>query len=93
MIKSTHVGSLPRPAAMIAQQLRKEQITDTDLRGYLRELIDRQLSIGLNIINNGELPRLDYISSTVFEVVSITPGIRILSSGSGLLANTSYSWA
>jgi len=65
MIKSTHVGSLPRPAAMIAQQLRKEQITDADLRGYLRELIDRQLSIGLNFINNGELPRLDYISSTV----------------------------
>ncbi|MGI9536502.1 MAG: cobalamin-independent methionine synthase II family protein [Desulfocapsaceae bacterium] len=65
MIKSTHVGSLPRPAAMITQQLRKEQITDTDLKGYLRELIDRQLSIGLNYINNGELPRLDYISSTI----------------------------
>ena len=65
MIKSTHVGSLPRPAAMIAQQLRKEQITDTDLRGYLRELIERQLAIGLNFINNGELPRPDYISSTV----------------------------
>ena len=65
MIRSTHVGSLPRPAAMIAQQLRKEQITHTDLKKYLRELIDRQISIGLNFINNGELPRPDYISATI----------------------------
>ncbi len=65
MIKCTHVGSLPRPAAMITKQLRKEQITEADLRGYLRELIDRQLAIGLHLINNGELPRQDYISSTV----------------------------
>lgn len=65
MIKTTHVGSLPRPAAMITQQLRKEDISDDDLQAYVRELIERQLSLGLSFINNGELPRLDYISSTV----------------------------
>ncbi len=65
MIKTTHVGSLPRPAAMITQQLRKEQISDEDLQIYVKELVDRQLSIGLTFINNGELPRLDYITSTV----------------------------
>ena len=65
MIKTTHVGSLPRPAAMITKQLRKEEISDDDLKTYIGELIERQLSLGLSFINNGELPRIDYISSTV----------------------------
>ena len=65
MIKTTHVGSLPRPTAMITKQLRKEDISDDDLKGYVRELIERQISLGLSFINNGELPRIDYISSTV----------------------------
>ena len=65
MIKTTHVGSLPRPAAMITRQLRKEVLSDDDLKTYVRELIERQLSLGLTCINNGELPRTDYISSTV----------------------------
>lgn len=65
MIKTTHVGSLPRPTAMITKQLRKEDISDDDLKGYVRELIKRQLSLGLSFINNGELPRIDYISSTI----------------------------
>ena len=65
MIKTTHVGSLPRPAAMITRQLRKEVLSDNDLNTYVRELIERQLSLGLTWINNGELPRTDYISATV----------------------------
>jgi 5-methyltetrahydropteroyltriglutamate--homocysteine methyltransferase len=65
MIKTTHVGSLPRPTDMITKQLRKENISDDDLKGYVRELIERQISLGLSFINNGELPRIDYISSTV----------------------------
>lgn len=65
MIKTTHVGSLPRPAAMLTKQLRKEEISDADMQTYVRELLERQLSLGLSFINNGELPRIDYISSTV----------------------------
>ena len=65
MIKTTHVGSLPRPAAMITKQLRKEELTESDLKTYVLELIKRQLSLGLTFVNNGELPRTDYISATV----------------------------
>lgn len=65
MIKTTHVGSLPRPAAMLTKQFKKEQITDDELRVYMMELMERQLALGLSFINNGELPRLDYINSTV----------------------------
>ena len=65
MLKTTHVGSLPRPAAMIAKQLRKEEISVAEMQAYVKELLERQLALGLSLINNGELPRIDYISSTV----------------------------
>lgn len=65
MIKTTHVGSLPRPAEMITKQLKKQEITDSDLRTYITELLERQLSLGITYINNGELPRSDYINSTI----------------------------
>ena len=65
MIKTTHVGSLPRPAAMITTQLKKQEVTDEDLQHYVSSLIERQLSLGITYINNGELPRADYINATV----------------------------
>jgi 5-methyltetrahydropteroyltriglutamate--homocysteine methyltransferase len=65
MIKTTHVGSLPRPAEMITRQLKKETIPAEDVRSYVADLMKRQLSLGLHFINNGELPRSDYINATV----------------------------
>jgi methionine synthase II (cobalamin-independent) len=40
---TTHVGSLPRPQAMMTKILRKQEITSTDLRRYLIELVEKQL--------------------------------------------------
>ena len=67
-IKTTHVGSLPRPQQMHAKLLRKQPITAEDLRGYVTAVIERQLSTGVTYINNGETPRLDYVSSTVSRI-------------------------
>ena len=64
-IKTTHVGSLPRPSQMHKKYLKKQKVTDDDLRAYLAVIIERQIQLGLNFVNNGELPRPDYISSTV----------------------------
>ena len=64
-IKTTHVGSLPRPAEMMAKLVRKQDVTSQDLRQYLAVILDRQLSLGITYINNGELPRMDYVQSTV----------------------------
>jgi 5-methyltetrahydropteroyltriglutamate--homocysteine methyltransferase len=64
-IKTTHVGSLPRPRDMQTKYLKKQEVTDADLRRYLTEILEKQTLLGLNFINNGELPRADYISSTV----------------------------
>ena len=64
-IKTPHVGSLPRPRDMQTKYLKKQEVTDADLRNYLTEILEKQILLGLNFINNGELPRADYISSTV----------------------------
>lgn len=77
-IQTTHVGSLPRPAAMQAKMLKKETITDADLNGYLDGLLERQVALGITFINNGELPRADYVSATVeriagFEGTGVAP--------------------
>ena len=64
-IKTTHVGSLPRPADMHTKKLKKQEITGDDLRRYLTEILEKQIVLGLNFLNNGELPRDDYVSATV----------------------------
>jgi 5-methyltetrahydropteroyltriglutamate--homocysteine methyltransferase len=64
-IKTTHVGSLPRPKEMHTQLLKQKQIGDDDLRRYLMTIMENQISLGLSFINNGELPRSDYINATV----------------------------
>ena len=64
-IKTTHVGSLPRPMDMHTKILKKQEVSDADLRNYLTEILERQMLLGLNFVNNGELPRRDYISATV----------------------------
>lgn len=67
-IKTTHVGSLPRPQEMINKLLRKQEVTRDDLRRYLADMVNKQLSLGLDYINNGELPRADYVSATVSRI-------------------------
>ncbi len=66
--KTTHVGSLPRPQEMIGKVLRKQEVTRDDLKRYLAGIMEKQLSLGITYINNGELPRADYVSSTVSRI-------------------------
>ena len=63
-IETTHVGSLPRPAEMVTRQTKKEELTPEDLCNYVAAVVDRQLSLGLSYVNDGEITRADYISAT-----------------------------
>ncbi len=67
-IKTTHVGSLPRPREMLTKVLRKQEITADDLQQYVTAVIGKQLELGISYINNGEIPRLDYIQSTISRI-------------------------
>ncbi|RJQ87929.1 MAG: epoxyalkane--coenzyme M transferase [Desulfobacteraceae bacterium] len=66
--KTTHVGSLPRPQEMMDKLMRKQEITQADLKRYLAGIVEKQLSLGISYINNGELPRADYVSATVIRM-------------------------
>lgn len=68
MIETTHVGSLPRPAEMNSKTLRKLPITNDDLQRYVAAIMKRQMETGITYINNGEIPRDDYVSSTVSRI-------------------------
>lgn len=68
VFKTTHVGSLPRPREMMGKVLRKQELSREELKRYLAGLVDRQLDLGISYINNGELPRADYVSSTVSRI-------------------------
>jgi len=50
---------------MTTKKIKNQPITDEDLRGYLREILKQQMGLGITYINNGELPRTDYIHSTI----------------------------
>lgn len=64
-IKTTHVGSLPRPPEMNARLLRKQAIAHAELKRYVSAVMQKQLDLGMTYVNNGELPRMDYVQSTV----------------------------
>jgi 5-methyltetrahydropteroyltriglutamate--homocysteine methyltransferase len=67
-IKTTHVGSLPRPQEMVTKVLRKQAISRDDLRQSLAVIMEKQLLLGITYINNGEMPRPDYVRSTVSRI-------------------------
>jgi 5-methyltetrahydropteroyltriglutamate--homocysteine methyltransferase len=53
---------------MIAKILRKQPITADDLKRYVTAVMERQLDLGISYINNGEMPRMDYVQSTVSRI-------------------------
>jgi len=64
-IPTTHVGSLPRPDEMNFKSVQKIAITPDELRTYLSKVLEKQIALGITFINNGELPRSDYVNATV----------------------------
>ena len=67
-IRTTHVGSLPRPQEMITKSIKKQKVTNEDLKSYLTNILERQISLGITYINNGELPRSNYVNSTISRI-------------------------
>lgn len=59
-IRTTHVGSLPRPRALIEDNIALQNGTlsredfNSKLQGYIDEVVGRQVDAGIDIVNDGE---------------------------------------
>ena len=69
-ILTTHTGSLPRPQQMLDLLLKQQQGELDDqselnlsIRNAVADAVQRQVDCGLDVINDGEMGRVDY---TVF---------------------------
>ena len=65
-IKTTHVGSLPRPAELL-QYIRGEKPPPGNYQDLLKDateaVIKRQTDVGIDVVNDGELGRRDYVTA------------------------------
>ena len=68
-ILTTHVGSLPRPADLLAVVQAKEQGTPVDdkahaarLRAAVAEIVQKQVELGIDIIDDGEFGKPSFVS-------------------------------
>jgi len=65
-IKTTHVGSLPRPAELL-KYIRGDEPPPHNYEDLLSEatqaVFKRQTDVGIDVINDGELARRDYVTA------------------------------
>ncbi|MSQ24421.1 MAG: hypothetical protein EXR58_07735, partial [Chloroflexi bacterium] len=66
-ILTTHTGSLPRPDDLIgllyaaeAGELADREALDQQVRAAVAESTRRQVEVGLNVVNDGEMGKLSY---------------------------------
>lgn len=66
-ILTTHTGSLPRPDDLIRQMYAKEEGVPVDraalaarIRSAVREVVDHQVTAGIDIVNDGEMSKPSY---------------------------------
>src|SRR5690348_13249249 len=79
-ILTTHVGSLPRPAALIAMvraKLRGEAV-DPDayasvLKQSVAEIVRKQVDLGVDIIDDGECGKPSFVSYGNERLAGFTP--------------------
>jgi 5-methyltetrahydropteroyltriglutamate--homocysteine methyltransferase len=66
-VLTTHVGSLPRPPALVEKLRRKhagepldEQALEADVRAAVRDVVARQCAIGVDVVSDGEMGKVSY---------------------------------
>ncbi|ELY60817.1 cobalamin-independent methionine synthase II family protein [Natronococcus jeotgali] len=66
-IRTTHIGSLPRPPALLELLTARQESEDVDDEEWdatvdeaTRDVVERQAEVGLDIVNNGEQSRVSF---------------------------------
>jgi 5-methyltetrahydropteroyltriglutamate--homocysteine methyltransferase len=79
-IKTTHCGSLPRPAELVAQLAAEEsgqpvdrQALAAQIASSVDEVVRRQAQFGLDIINDGEHSKMSFTTYTAQRLGGLAP--------------------
>ena len=76
-ILTTHAGSLPRPAALLAlarAEPRDQKRYDEHLTTAVKEVVVRQLDHGVDVIDDGEYGKPDFVGYINERLAGFTPG-------------------
>ena len=92
-IKTTHVGSLPRPMELLPY-IRGDQPAPENYKKLLetatKEVLARQIEVGIDVMNDGELGRRDYVTAAR-KRMSGFDAEKVATSASDLEEMTEYS--
>jgi 5-methyltetrahydropteroyltriglutamate--homocysteine methyltransferase len=76
-ILTTHCGSLPRPDALLevldARDLRGQPADPRTIARAVADVVDKQVAVGLDIINDGEHSKTSFSSYVVARLGGLTP--------------------
>ena len=79
-ILTTHVGSLPRPSGMAAQLYAKDIGADhhrerlaREIKASVADIVAKQLAIGIDIVNDGEHSKSNFIAYGRMRLGGLTP--------------------
>jgi 5-methyltetrahydropteroyltriglutamate--homocysteine methyltransferase len=77
MIPTTHVGSLPRPEDVLEQLAAGGPAPDPELvRAAVVECVRRQVELGLDVVNDGEVGRPSYVTYIAERLTGFGPGAQ-----------------
>ncbi|MHA6629196.1 cobalamin-independent methionine synthase II family protein [Pseudonocardia sichuanensis] len=66
LVRTTHTGSLPRPAPLLAALTERERggapLDQGEVRAAVADCVRRQVEIGLDVVNDGELAKISYVT-------------------------------
>jgi 5-methyltetrahydropteroyltriglutamate--homocysteine methyltransferase len=80
MIRTTHVGSLPRSDEVLAALARREgggpELDPRLVRRAVAECVRRQVELGLDVVNDGEAARPSYVTYVRDRLTGFAPGAQ-----------------
>jgi 5-methyltetrahydropteroyltriglutamate--homocysteine methyltransferase len=78
MIRTTHVGSLPRPdevlEALAAREAGGPEPDPELIRRAVAECVERQVELGLDVVNDGETGKASYVTYVQERLTGFSPG-------------------
>jgi 5-methyltetrahydropteroyltriglutamate--homocysteine methyltransferase len=76
-IRTTHTGSLPRPSALLAAIAERERggpdLDPDAVRAAVGECVRRQVETGLDVVNDGELAKISYVTYVRSRLTGLVP--------------------